>query len=91
MADAEAAADDDGAVEHPCPVCLDNADDASVIGSRFGMCSACGQLYCGACHHDIAATLKCQLAVQHYHYIFLMNLSGCGSWCTTGRLGGTLQ
>ena len=36
-------------IENPCPVCLDNEDDAVVDGGKPGMCSACGQLYCGAC------------------------------------------
>ena len=46
-----AAADDDE-FAHPCPICLDNEDDADMIGSRCGMCSACGQMYCGACKAD---------------------------------------
>eukprot|EP00729_Bicosta_minor_P032586 gene32586-biopygen10500 len=41
--------DEDG-IENPCPICLDNEDDATVDGSIFGMCSACGQFYCGACN-----------------------------------------
>lgn len=36
-------------VENPCPICLDNADDANVNGTNYGMCFACGQMYCGAC------------------------------------------
>jgi hypothetical protein len=43
-----AAADDDE-FAHPCPVCLDNEDDADVDGHEYGVCSACGQMYCGAC------------------------------------------
>ena len=43
-----AAADDDE-FAHPCPVCLDNEDNAVVDGQDYGMCSACGQMYCGAC------------------------------------------
>ena len=41
--------DDEGGIENPCPICLDNEDDATVDGKRPGMCSACGQSYCGAC------------------------------------------
>eukprot|EP00729_Bicosta_minor_P033011 gene33011-biopygen12776 len=36
-------------IKNPCPICLDNEDDATVDGKRAGMCSACGQSYCGAC------------------------------------------
>jgi len=42
------AADDDE-IENPCPVCLDNEDDATVDGQGCGQCSGCGQMYCGAC------------------------------------------
>ena len=45
-----AAGDDDDEFAHPCPVCLDNEDDACVDGKQSGMCSACGQIYCGACN-----------------------------------------
>ena len=31
----------------PCPICLDNADDAG----HFGMCYKCGQMYCEDCKH----------------------------------------
>eukprot|EP00729_Bicosta_minor_P011043 gene11043-biopygen29075 len=41
--------DDEDGIENPCPICLDNEDDAIVDGNRPGMCSACGQSYCGAC------------------------------------------
>eukprot|EP00729_Bicosta_minor_P032465 gene32465-biopygen20867 len=41
--------DDDDEIENPCPICLDNEDDAAVDGNRAGICSACGQSYCGAC------------------------------------------
>ena len=44
-----AAADDDE-FAHPCPVCLDNEDDAGVDRNNPGQCSACGQMYCGACN-----------------------------------------
>eukprot|EP00729_Bicosta_minor_P004601 gene4601-biopygen13990 len=40
--------DEDG-IENPCPICLDNEDDATVNGSMSAMCWACGQSYCGAC------------------------------------------
>eukprot|EP00729_Bicosta_minor_P010055 gene10055-biopygen17001 len=41
--------DDEDGIENPCPVCLDNEDDAAENGSLAGMCTACGQWYCGAC------------------------------------------
>eukprot|EP00729_Bicosta_minor_P032471 gene32471-biopygen20873 len=37
-------------IENPCPICLDNEDDAIVDGAQYGMCLACGQSYCGACN-----------------------------------------
>ena len=40
--------DDDG--ENLCPICLDNEDDAYMDGNRRGLCTACGQSYCGACN-----------------------------------------
>eukprot|EP00729_Bicosta_minor_P021238 gene21238-biopygen4619 len=42
--------DEEDEFENPCPICLDNEDDAAVNGSLPGMCSACGQWYCGACN-----------------------------------------
>ena len=42
--------DKEDEIEYPCPVCLDNEDDATVDGERAGTCSACGQSYCGACN-----------------------------------------
>eukprot|EP00729_Bicosta_minor_P032625 gene32625-biopygen27452 len=42
--------DDDDEIENPCPICLDNEDDAIVDGAHYGMCYACGQSYCGACN-----------------------------------------
>ena len=42
--------DDDDKIENPCPICLDNEDDAAVDGNRRGLCYACGQSYCGACN-----------------------------------------
>eukprot|EP00729_Bicosta_minor_P032464 gene32464-biopygen20866 len=41
--------DDDDEIENPCPICLDNEDDAIVDGAHYAMCFACGQWYCGAC------------------------------------------
>eukprot|EP00729_Bicosta_minor_P004381 gene4381-biopygen16816 len=41
--------DEEDEIENPCPICLDNEDNATVDGNRAGMCSACGQLYCGVC------------------------------------------
>ena len=37
-------------LKFPCPICLDNEDDAYVDGVNSGMCTACGQMYCGACN-----------------------------------------
>eukprot|EP00729_Bicosta_minor_P008025 gene8025-biopygen19938 len=42
--------DEENEIENPCPICLDNEDDATVDGNDAGMCSACGQSYCGACN-----------------------------------------
>eukprot|EP00729_Bicosta_minor_P032595 gene32595-biopygen17417 len=42
--------DDEDGIENPCPICLDNEDDATVNGAHYGMCTACGQSYCGACN-----------------------------------------
>eukprot|EP00729_Bicosta_minor_P004979 gene4979-biopygen2133 len=43
--------DDEDEIENPCPICLDNEEDAAMDGNlRAGMCSACGQWYCGACN-----------------------------------------
>eukprot|EP00729_Bicosta_minor_P016962 gene16962-biopygen541 len=42
--------DEEDEIVNPCPICLDNEDDATVDGSLPGMCSACGQSYCGACN-----------------------------------------
>jgi len=35
--------------DYPCPICLDNEDNASVGERGPSMCLACGQSYCGAC------------------------------------------
>jgi hypothetical protein len=37
------------AVEHECPICMDNAEDEVVGGAQPGQCYACGQLFCGEC------------------------------------------
>eukprot|EP00729_Bicosta_minor_P032873 gene32873-biopygen29659 len=42
--------DEEDELDNPCPICLDNEDDATVDGSLPGLCSACGQSYCGACN-----------------------------------------
>eukprot|EP00729_Bicosta_minor_P032911 gene32911-biopygen29666 len=42
--------DEEDEIENPCPICLDNEDDAIVDGAQYGMCLACGQSYCGACN-----------------------------------------
>eukprot|EP00729_Bicosta_minor_P008029 gene8029-biopygen19942 len=43
-------ADEEDEIENPCPICLDNEDDATVDGRGAAICSACGQSYCGACN-----------------------------------------
>eukprot|EP00729_Bicosta_minor_P017663 gene17663-biopygen9418 len=43
-------ADEEDEIENPCPICLDNEDDAAVDGVHRGMCTECGQSYCGACN-----------------------------------------
>ena len=48
--------DEEDEIENPCPVCLDNEDDATVHGKSAGMCIACGQWYCGACNTADLAT-----------------------------------
>eukprot|EP00729_Bicosta_minor_P032524 gene32524-biopygen24271 len=53
---AAAAAVDDDELENPCPICLDNEDDATVDGNRAAICTACGQSYCGACKAGGLAT-----------------------------------
>ena len=42
--------DGEDEIENPCPICLDNEDDATVDGGGAAICSACGQSYCGACN-----------------------------------------
>ena len=44
-------------VEHECPICMDNADDACVDGVGAGQCFACGQLFCGQCKPQLAANV----------------------------------
>jgi hypothetical protein len=39
----------DAALEHPCPICLDNEDNAG----NMGMCLSCGQFYCGSCKKSL--------------------------------------
>eukprot|EP00729_Bicosta_minor_P022301 gene22301-biopygen21355 len=48
-------------IANPCPICLDNEDDAVVDGNEFGMCTACGQFYCGACNtaDHVGRLLRC--------------------------------
>eukprot|EP00729_Bicosta_minor_P019656 gene19656-biopygen1572 len=47
---------DDDEIENPCPICLDTEGDATVDGNPAGICSACGQSYCGACNTANLAT-----------------------------------
>eukprot|EP00729_Bicosta_minor_P013103 gene13103-biopygen14212 len=46
---AAAVVEEEDEIENPCPICLDNEDAATVDGNDAGMCTACGQSYCGAC------------------------------------------
>ena len=45
--------------EFLCPICLDNADDATVDGRTPSICTACGQMYCGACSRGSPEKCKC--------------------------------
>jgi TPR repeat protein len=36
-------------LKHPCPICLDNEDDAGDMGA----CLSCGQLFCGSCRTSL--------------------------------------
>jgi hypothetical protein len=38
------------ALKHPCPICLDNEDDC---GREGGMCTSCGQTFCGSCKKSL--------------------------------------
>lgn len=43
-----------------CPVCLVNDDDDGQSGGlRTGMCTICGQMYCGSCTKLMAGTVTC--------------------------------
>eukprot|EP00729_Bicosta_minor_P032533 gene32533-biopygen630 len=42
--------DEEDEIENPCPICLDNEDDATVDRKSAGMCYVCGQSYCGPCN-----------------------------------------
>jgi hypothetical protein len=39
----------DTPLKHPCPICLDNEDDAS----DAGLCLSCGQLFCSSCSKSL--------------------------------------
>jgi hypothetical protein len=47
----------DVSLQNPCPICLDNEDDAG----KFGMCYSCGQMYCGRCQNSngLLTTTSC--------------------------------
>lgn len=47
--------------ENPCPICLDNEDDATVNRMQAAMCASCGQMFCGACNYRIASTMECPI------------------------------
>ena len=65
------AAAGDAEFAHPCPICLDNEDDATVDGRGCWMCYACGQMYCGACKGGLVdrspncPTCRAPFAVSH--------------------------
>lgn len=45
---------------HECPICMDNADDATVDGVHPAACFACGQYICGQCKRQVEANdAKC--------------------------------
>ena len=58
---------DDEEVAHPCPICLDNEDDAYVDGQYSGQCFACRQMYGGACMANVRATRKCPTCRAPFH------------------------
>jgi hypothetical protein len=45
----------EAAAKHECPICCDNADDATVDGVGYAQCCECGQLVCGACKAECMA------------------------------------
>ena len=80
--------DEEDETENPCPVCLDNEDDATVDGNLPGMC---------VLHVDSLTTVSAtrvalltghptaQPAVQQSVSRMKRLSSGAGSWSTTGR------
>eukprot|EP00729_Bicosta_minor_P022564 gene22564-biopygen27388 len=55
--------------ENPCPICLDNDDGATVDGNQPGMCTACGQSFCGACNSVslVGSLLSCPCCRASFH------------------------
>lgn len=55
--------------ENPCPICLDNDDGATVDGNQPGMCTACGQSFCGACNKVslVGSLLSCPCCRASFH------------------------
>lgn len=55
--------------ENPCPICLDNDDGATVDGNQPGMCTACGQSFCGACNSVslLGSLLSCPCCRASFH------------------------
>ena len=42
---------------HPCAICMDREDDATVGGKVAGLCTACGKLICGECFPRVLAAV----------------------------------
>ena len=63
--DADAGADAGAELENPCPICMDNEDDACVGGgfpkNPPKMCSGCGQSVCGSCAADWRMCSQCPI------------------------------
>ena len=57
---------DDG-IKHPCPICLGTEDGACVGGKLPAQCFACGQMCCGGCTTNVAATRKCPTCRAPFH------------------------
>jgi TPR repeat protein len=41
--------------KHDCPICYDNAEDATVDGEKAEQCFECGQVFCGECKLQLLA------------------------------------
>lgn len=65
--------------ENPCPLCLDNEDDATIDGIYAGFCWACGQQYCGACNSTkmVAQIDKCPTCRAPYDVSDVTDFENC--------------